>query len=312
MAVVNRYHYVPHGLAGALASRRSRQIGIIIPTIANSIYGCCTQAVNRVAQRAGYTVLVGISEFSPEHEAEIIHRFLERRVEGLILTGMTRACELYKKIEHNGVRFVVTWKYNSDRARPAVSFDNYKAAAMAVEHLISLGHRRIGLICGRADVNDRALERRRSFEETMRAHGIEPDPELIFEREFEFSEGRDAVATMLQHERPPTALFIANDVQAVGALLKCREMGLSVPEDLSIVGFDDLPITQYVNPPLTTVRVPSGEMGRLAAEHLISAIQRGQPVKSVELSTCLVVRGSTGPARTSSIRRARRRQAARG
>ncbi len=306
MAVVNHHHYVPHGLAGSLASRRSRQIGIIIPTIANSIYASCTQAVNRVAQQAGYTVLVGISEFSPEYEAELIRRFLERRVEGLILTGVARAHELYQKMEHNGVRFVITWKYGNDCGWPVVSFDNYKASAMAVEHLIGLGHRRIGLICGRSDLNDRALDRRRSFEDTLRSHGIAPDPELMFERDFEFDEGRDATRRMLRHKLPPTALFIANDIQAVGALIECRESGLSIPEDISIVGFDDLPIAQYVNPRLTTVRVPSEEMGRLATETLIAGIRRRGPLKSIELSTSLIVRNSTGPAKNARRRGSKR------
>jgi len=302
MAVVNRHHYVPHGLASSLASRRSRQIGVIIPTIANSIYASSTQAVNRVAQEAGYTVVVGISEFSPEYEAELIQRFLERRVEGLILTGMTRADDLYQKMEHNGVRFVVTWKYRSDCDWPVVSFDNYKASAMALEHLIGLGHRRIGLICGRTDLNDRALDRRRSFEDTLRTHGIAVDPELIFERDFEFSEGREATRRMLRHKHPPTALFIANDIQAVGALAECREAGVSVPEDISVVGFDDLPIAQYVSPQLTTVRVPSEEMGRIAAETLITGIKRRVPLKSVELATTLVIRNSTGPAKNTPRR----------
>ncbi|MCH8189706.1 MAG: substrate-binding domain-containing protein [Proteobacteria bacterium] len=140
------------------------------------------------------------------------------------------------------------------------------AACAAVDHLVALGHRRIGLICGRTDLNDRALDRRRAFEDSLRRHGLTIDPDLIFERDFEFVEGRGAMHRMLGHPRPPTAVFCANDIQAIGAMMECRETGLRVPEDISIVGFDDLPIAQCTTPQLTTVRVPAHEMGRRAAE----------------------------------------------
>jgi LacI family transcriptional regulator len=311
MRVVARRYYVAHGLAGSLASGHSRQIGVIIPTIANSIYASSTQAIKRVAQQAGYTVVVGISEFSPEYEVDLIHRFLERRVEGLVLTGAARDEELYKKILRNGVKFMLTWKLRNPQDWPAISFDNYLAGASAAEHLIELGHRRIGLICGRSEVNDRALERRRGFEDTLRKCRLKPDSRLIFERDFEFREGGAALRQMLAEREPPTAIFAANDIQAVGVLYECRQLGLRVPEDISVVGFDDLPIAEYVIPQLTTVHVPSEEMGRYAAESLIAAIRDGRPLNSIELPTRLVIRGSSGPPRQSGSG-ARRRTAADG
>ena len=115
----------------------------------------------------------------------------------------------------------------------------------------------------------------------------------MFERVFEFVEGRAAMQRMLQLDRPPTAVFCANDVQAIGALSECRDAGLSVPSDISIVGFDDMPIAQYITPKLTTVRVPAQEMGDSAAKRLIAAIETSAPVLPLELSTDLVIRETT-------------------
>jgi LacI family transcriptional regulator len=296
-AVIDRHHYVSHGLAGGLASRRSRFLGLVIPTVTNSIYASSTQAVHHAAQRAGYTVLVGVSDFSEEREAALIHQLVSRRVEGLILTGEQRSPAVYEKIVRNHCPFVITWKLTHSREHPSVSFDNIKATRAAVDHLLGLGHRRIGLICGRTDLNDRALQRKTAFEQALRDFGIEPDPELIFERSFEFVEGRAAMHRMLQLGQPPTGVFCANDIQAIGALSECRDAGVSVPTDMSIVGFDDLPIAQYITPRLTTVRVPAQEMGDSATIRLIAAIENGEPVLPLELLTDLVIRETTGPCR---------------
>jgi LacI family transcriptional regulator len=297
LAATERNHYVSHGLAGGLASRRSRLLGLVIPTVTNSIYASSTQAVHQAAQRAGYTVLVGVSDFSEVREAELIHQLVSRRVEGLILTGERRSAAVYEKIIRNHCPFVITWKLTRSRDRPSVSFDNVKATRVAVDHLLGLGHRRIGLICGRTDLNDRALQRRTAFERVLRDAKIEPDPELIFERGFEFVEGGAAMHRMLQLSRPPSAVFCANDIQAIGAISECRNVGLSVPDEMSIVGFDDLPIAQYITPTLTTVHVPAEEMGDSAAKRLIVAIEANEPVLPLELMTDLVIRETTAPYR---------------
>ena len=162
-----------------------------------------------------------------------------------------------------------------------------------MEFLISLGHRRLGLICGRTEVNDRALDRRQAFEDCLRSHNLSVDPALMHERDFEMEEGASAMAAMLKTPEPPTAVFCANDIQAIGALSLCRERGLTVPDDISIIGFDDLPATSYTRPKLTTVRVPAHDMGRRAAEILIASIERQIPVQSIELQTELIVRETT-------------------
>ncbi len=293
LAIMKKNHFVADGLATGLASQRSKTIGLIIPTIANSIYSSSTQAIQKKFQAQGYTVLVCISEFSPLAEADMIHRLLERRVDGLILTGATRDGSLYEKIAHYNVPFVITWQLIRSQNLPAISFDNYKAALTATEHLIDLGHQRIGLICGRTEVNDRASERRRAYEECLPRHGIALDPNLIYECEFDMIESRSAMTNMLANHDRPTAVFCANDIQAIGAIAACRDAGFSVPGDISIIGFDDLPIARCTVPLLTTIRVPAYEMGERAADALIDAIRRKGKIVPAELPTELILRDST-------------------
>jgi LacI family transcriptional regulator len=314
-AVIERRRYVSHGIAMSLASARSFTIGLIIPTITNSIYASSTQAIQRVAHGAGYTVLLGVSEFLPELEEELIRSLLKRRVDGLILTGGERPGSLYDVIEANGVHYVVTWKLLGERvARPSVSFDNYRAGRVAMDHLIALGHRRIALICGRTPVNDRARERRRAYEDALQDLGEPLDPALIHEGDFELDAGRTAMRLLLKAAPPPTAVFCANDIQAIGALFECAEAGIVVPADISLIGFDDLPVAQYTRPQLTTIRVPARQMGELAATRLIQAIKTGTPPETEELPIELIVRGTTAPVspaapRIQSGRAARRASA---
>jgi len=293
LGIINDNHFVADRVAGGLKSQRTRTIGLIIPTIANSIYSSSTQAIQRTAQEEGYTVFVGISEFSPDAEAALIHRLIEHRIDGLILTGADRADNVYKKITHNNIPFVLTWQLSRSKKTPSVSFDNYHAARTATQHLLALGHRNIGLICGRTAVNDRAFERRRAFEDIMRSHGLSPRQECICECEFEMSDGRDAMSRILGVSQPPTAVFCANDVQAVGAIAACNDRNLRVPGDISVIGFDDLPIAQCTIPTLTTVQVPAAEMGTRAVAELIAAINENRGVVTRELPTRLVVRNST-------------------
>ncbi len=293
--VIEKHHFVFNGLAGGLATRRSRVLGLIIPTLVNSIYAAFAQAIQAAAQNDRYTVLLGVSEFSPAAEERLIEQFIARRVEALILTGAERPARTYQQMRRNQVPFIVTWKTTRRRDLPSVSFDNGAAAGRAVRHLVEAGHRRIGLICGRTEVNDRARERREAYERTLAEYGIAPDPDLIRERDFEFDEGRAAMQSMLRHPNPPTAVFCANDIQAIGAMTECREADIGVPEQVSIVGFDDLPIATFVEPRLTTIRVPAAEMGRKAAEAVIKHLSDGAPLRSLVLPTELVLRASAGP-----------------
>lgn len=295
LKVIEKSAYINDGLARALAGGRTMTLGLVIPTITNSIYASSTQAIQRIAQRAGYSVILVVSDFDPTHEATMIRRLVERRVDGVILTGGEHDPNVFRILQNQKIPFVLTWRLAKGRNMPCVSFDNYSAGRLAMKHLLELGHRRIGLICGRTDVNDRARERRRAFEDGLSEVGAPIDPELIFERDFEFIEGHTAMYRMLNAPDPPTAVFAANDILAIGAIAQCRESGVQVPREISVIGFDDLPIARFSTPGLTTVHVPASSMGRIAATRLLQLID-GETVPSPDvLPVQLVVRESTGP-----------------
>jgi LacI family transcriptional regulator len=291
--VMARHDYVMHGMAGALARAKSVTIGLVIPTITNSIYAAFTHAIQKVAQQNNYSVLLGVSDFDPAGEDRLIRRLIERRVDGLILTGGDRDPSIYRALERNGIPFVMTWRLAQAVDCPCVAFDNYGAGRLAMKHLTDLGHRRIGLICGRTAVNDRALERRRAYEDALAGLGVAFDSSLIFERDFEFIEGQTAMRRMLRLAEPPTAVFAANDIQAIGAISACRDAGVQVPRDLSIIGFDDLPVAEFSNPKLTTIHVPGDRMGHLAAMRIFEMINGTPSSCSEVLGVELVVREST-------------------
>jgi DNA-binding LacI/PurR family transcriptional regulator len=291
LTISQQRQFVADAMARSLARRRSGFLAVIIPTLYNSIYAASTQAIQSAGEAGGYTVLIGVSEFSKAREAHLVRQFIERRVEGLILTGEDRDPGARQMIEQNRLPTVITWQKPERSTMPWVSFDNYAAAVAVVDHLASLGHRRIALICGLTAVNDRALARRRGFEDRMRALRLPFSADDIRECEFDFTEGRKSVRAFLDRPAPPTAIFSANDIVAVGALYECQRLGLRVPEDISIVGFDDLPLAQYVFPQLTSVRVPAAEMGNQAVAMLLGLIA-GKPMRSRALPTEIVARGT--------------------
>lgn len=292
LALVARHRYVPDALAASFSSRRTGLVGLIVPTISNSIYAAFTEAVQSRLQAAGRKLLIANANYSATLESEIVHKLVESRVEGVIFTGIRRDALLYELLRHYRIPFVVTWSTSDDPSIPAISFDNFAAAKGATKALIELGHRRIGLVCGVSAVNDRAQQRIAGFQAGLAEAGIDFDPALVAERPFEVAEGAAAAEAIMGQARRPTALFCANDIQALGALFACQRLGFVVPRDVSIIGFDDLPMTRMANPPLATVHVPAQEMGEAAAEALVRAADMGESIQSRALDARVIARDS--------------------
>ena len=195
-------------------------------------------------------------------------------------------------LERNGIPFILTWKLAEADGVPSVSFDNYEAGRLAMSKLIELGHRDIGLICGRTEVNDRAAKRKQAYVDALADLRIDASSRRMFEGDFEFTVGHAAMQSMLNEPSPPTAVFAANDILAIGAMTACREAGVSVPDDISIMGFDDLPVAQFCHPKLTTIHVPANQMGEMAAAQLIRTINGDNTTTSNILPVTLVMRES--------------------
>jgi len=287
--------YVPHGAARALASHRSHTIGAIVPTLDNAIFARGIGALQQRLSEDGYTLLLAMSEYDFESELFQVEKLIERGIDGLMLIGEAHDQRLYDMLAAEELPYVNTWAYNADSPHPCVGFHNRDAAYRIATYLMDIGHQRIGMIAGLCRHNDRAAERVVGVRNALADRGLELEPRLLVEAAYDISEGRKALHILLEQTNPPTALICGNDVLAFGALFETLSLGKRVPEDISIVGFDDLDLARQVAPPLTTMHVPSLQMGRGAAEYLLARLAGEHPPTATELEVSLIVRGTTAP-----------------
>ena len=290
--LVQSYGYIPDAIAASFSSRRSGIVGLVIPTLSNSIYAAFAEALQSVLQTSGRRLLIASTGYSEELERDVVLKLVESRAEAVVLTGYERAPDLYNLLRQYEIPFVISWAVSSDPHVPSISFDNQEAARSAVERLLGLGHQRIGLMCGITAVNDRAAGRLAGYRAALEARGIRFDPKLVCECNFDASEGAAGLEQLVGSSPRPTAIFCANDVLAMGALFACQRLGLEVPRVLSIVGFDDLPITATTWPSLSTVRVPAVEIGRMVGDAILEAVDAGRPIQSRVVATSFVARAS--------------------
>lgn len=289
--------YVAHGAARALASRRTRTVGAVIPTLDNAIFANTTHALQKTLDEAGYTLLLACHEFDPAVEARATRELIERGVDALVLLGTTHDPSVFRMIATHQLPYVLTWALDASGRHPCVGFDNRAAAMRVARHLLELGHARIAMIAGVTAANERARERVAGVREALAARGLELRPEHYREKPFTLAAGREGLREVLAASERPTAVVCGNDVLAIGALAECRAQGIAVPEELSITGFDDMEIASVVTPPLTTVRLPTAELGSHAARHLLARLAGEPAALRTELPVELVVRESTAPPR---------------
>jgi LacI family transcriptional regulator len=298
MAAVDALGYVPHGPARALASRRSYTVGAVVPTIDNAIFARNIQALQARLFDSGLTLLLASSDYDYERERREVQSLVEHGIDGLVLVGETHDHSVYRMLEKKRIPYVNTWIYHDETTHPCVGFDNVQAAHRIGSYLLDIGHRRIAMVAGIRQGNDRAAERVKGIASAMEERGIGFAPDHLVEHEYEIAEGRRAASRLLASSNRPTAIACGNDVLAFGVLFECRERGVDVPGDVSITGFDDLDLAANIDPPLTTIRVPAAEMGARSAEYLLARLDDSPTPEKTELQAALVVRGTTAPPRS--------------
>jgi LacI family transcriptional regulator len=286
--------YVVHGAARALASRRTRTIGAVIPTLDNTIFANTVQALQKTLDEAGYMLLVASHEYDAQVEARVTRALIEHGVDALVLLGTTHQPGLLQLLEAHQVPCVLTWALAGGRF-PCVGFDNRAAAVSIARHLFELGHRDFAMISGVTAGNERASERQHGVRAALAERGLSLPPQRVVEKPYTLSAGREGLREILAGGPAPTAVICGNDVLAIGALAECHERDIAVPARISITGFDDMEIAAVVTPGLTTVRFPAGDLGALAARHLLARLAGREVEMRTELPVELVVRGSTAP-----------------
>ena len=292
MAAVRDLGYSPNFGARAMAARRTNTIGAIIPTMENAIFARGLQAFQEELHLHGFTMLVASTSYQPQIEDEQIRALVARGADGLLLIGHDRAPNIYDFLETQGVPSLVTWAFDRAEPRASVGFNNRAAMADMAAKVIAAGHRKLAFITATAKGNDRTKERLLGLHDAMTAGGLSPDSLQVIETTYGLDQGAEAFAAVMEQNNRPTAVLCVNDVLAVGAIGRAREMGVSVPDDVSITGFDDMELAQITYPTLTSVHVPHREMGRLAAHAIVQRVKDETPLQSKEIATHVVVRGS--------------------
>lgn len=289
--------YVAHGAARALASRRTRTIGVVIPTLNNAIFANTVHALQKTLDEAGYTLLLASHEFDAEVEARVTQALIERGVDGLVLLGTTHHPSVFGMIDAHRVPYVLTWALDESGRHPCIGFNNRAAGIRMARYLLELGHREFAMLSGITAGNERARERVEGVREALAGGGLTLGPGRLVEKPYTLSGGREGMRELLQATPRPTAVICGNDVLAIGALAECRALGLAVPEELSLTGFDDMEIAAAMTPGLTTMHFPTAELGGYAAQHLVARLAGEAFEERIELPVELIVRGSTAPPR---------------
>ncbi|MGE0724707.1 MAG: substrate-binding domain-containing protein, partial [Alphaproteobacteria bacterium] len=298
LAIADRLGYVAHGAARALASRRSRTLGAIVPTIDNTIFARMVDAFQQTLEAAGYNMLLTGSGYDAGREMERARALVERGVDGLMLVGAKHDRRLYDLLSATGTPFINTWTPNRGARHPSIGYDGRALAATIVDHLVRLGHRDIAVVAGHTTHNDRVVTRLAGIAATLRRHGIELPPERLQHRHYSIEEGRAAMREIAGARSLPTAIICNNDILGAGALIEAQAQGIDVPGELSIIGNGDLEIGAHLRPGLTTVSEPKAEMGTWAARYLLDRVEGRELALPPDLPLTLVVRGTTGRPRT--------------
>lgn len=304
-AAVARLGYVPHSGARSLMLRRTGTVGAVFPTVDNAIFSKAIDALQRRLAQAGYQLLIAASDYDAETEMKQAVNLVTRGVDALALCGFSQRPELLKFLRQRALPCVHVMVCPGPVEATCVGFDNAEAMGRAARYLLDLGHRRIAMLAGITRDNDRADARVQGARRALAAAGVELPPARLAERRYALADARDGFLELMSRTPRPTAVLCGNDVLAIGALLEAQKMGLRVPEDVSIIGFDDLELAHHVQPALTTVRVQAEEMWRTAADRLLSALRGEVAPRATEVDVSLVVRESTGPVPRARHRRSR-------
>ena len=286
---VARLGFVPNPMARGLAGGRTLSIGVVTQAIDSPFYGASLRGIEDALDPAGYSPLFVSGHWDANTESRCIDILLSRRVDGIIvLTG--RLTDAALKNVAKRVPVVVTGRAVKAAGLFSLNFDNTEGGRLATRHLIDLGHRKIAFISGDPRHPD-ATQRLSGYRTALEQAGIVFKPELVVQGEYNEASGVAAVSALIAARQTFTAIFAANDQMAIGAAHGLQRHSLRVPEDVSLVGFDDLPTSLYALPPLTTVHQPAYEMGSLAAEALLQLLEGTKPQQAVPLPR-LIVRDS--------------------
>ena len=285
--------YRPNGVARGLKLRQTFVLAVVIPDVTNPFFAALFRGVEDGASSRGYNVLLCNTDGSPDRQRSHLLSLHARRVDGIVLASSYLKDPTVRWLRHQAIPYVLVNRFSDEAQDPFVGSDDLVGGRLATQHLLQLRHRRIGHLAGKATVSTGVL-RRRGYLAALAENGLEVDSELIAESGYTEEGGARAAEQLLSMRNRPTAIFAVTDMTAVGAWGAARRMGLRIPEDVAIVGYNDIPLASRLVPGLTTVHVPIHEFGSAAARLLLEQIETGDAIRRrVIFNPELIVRGST-------------------
>jgi LacI family transcriptional regulator len=304
LAVIDELDYFPNTQARALVSGRSRIFGLIVPEITNPFFPELIQGFEDIAVEHGYEILVSSTNNDPRRMSHCIRRMLERKVDGVAVMTFGAEEPLLDQLAERKVPLVFI---DVGPDRPGISLlkvDYHHGIHQSVQHLVALGHRKIAFIRGPMNLGS-AQSRKIAFSKSLQESGITPNPNWIIEGDHTLEGGIAAMEQLLANKPRPTAVICSNDMTAIGVLHKLYRAGLRVPDDLSVIGFDDIHISEVTIPPLTTIQMSRFELARSAFHALRAHVDRSgtnMPKREYTIQTDLIVRESTSSPKTAAPR----------
>jgi LacI family transcriptional regulator len=296
LALVEEFNYQPNQLALSLRNKQTHTIGVLVPNL-DYVLSMMVRGIDEIALESGYTVMICQSNESYGREILNTRRLLDSLVDGLIISvsSETKTFEHFKKIQEKNIPMVLFDRVTPELKVPSVRIDNEGGGFQATEHLIEQGYKRIAILAGpeNLEISNRRMD---GYLNALRKHNIKIDESLIFHCDFNQDYAFFATQELLSMKKKPDAIFTISDRLAIGAMLAIKQKGLNMPHDIGLVGFNDEPILNLLSPTISSVEMPSFELGKLAAKLFIEALHNvDDDMSSIEkvLKTKLFVRESS-------------------
>ncbi|HTK12094.1 MAG TPA: LacI family DNA-binding transcriptional regulator [Ktedonobacteraceae bacterium] len=298
LEAVRMLNYVPNAQARAMMTRRTMMLGVVLPDLTNPYFPSLVRGIVDEARQRGYTVILLETNWQPANEQQAVDTLRRQSVDGVILLDVSLSDLLSNTLMQAGIPVVLVGRGGEHQDVAQIMVNNYNGATEAMRWIFSRGHTQVGFLCGSKDVVS-ARQRIRAYLDGMGWNDISVDeaemhPELpIVAANYSFELGREAAQLLLQKYPAVTCIFAANDLSALGALSYLTARGISVPDDMAVVGFDDILMASLVHPPLTTIRQPVYDMGQAGARLLLERIERPESeIRRLVFDPALVVRQS--------------------
>ena len=293
LAYVEKIGYSPNLIAKGLRASKTFTIGLIIPDISNPFFAIMARNIENAASKENYSILLVDSQDDEQREKQQLRNMISRKVDGIIAAPVGASYQHFLEIKNQGIPLVFVDRYFNDIDIPYVSSDNYSGAFEATKYLMNNGHQNIVLIKG-DEATEPAKERKRGYMDALIQEGISIDEiGVTGSNEFSIENGYQSTKDMLAGDIKPTAIFALSNLIGLGVLKAVKEAGIKIPDNLSLLTFDDQPYVPFLDPPVTTVKQDSEKIGILAMEYIISRIDKEKtPLKSKLIPTTLMVRKS--------------------